>query len=249
MSVKLMRTRTVIPRIESLMRGIMFKAWLFSWLILGFLPLAGAALPVEDFVRADFFHGLPISAARNYDRTNAPKLIQMLNDPMEKGCWPNIVTTLGVIGDESVISPLVDFLEHRFEGEVDLKTFNALLNVSAALGHAAYRGNTNALNYLKNNHTVSAWKSKALGWTFKRYEGDKLSILLCKIHVRGIAISGKQEAKDLLLKMNTDQGAEYVELRTYAAANIAEALSFYDLLIAVGPDEAFKHRQPGGNQP
>jgi hypothetical protein len=194
---------------------------------------------VEKFVRVQYRHGLPYQEAAKFGKSDVPTLLRMLSDKNDRPYWSNIVLTLGIIGDESATDPLIEFLEKRFQGEVDLDTFNALLTVPAALGHSAYRGNTKALGYLLMNYTVDKFAYKRIAWQFQKYKGETLSILLCKMIIRGLAVSGNQRARDLLVKMQTDQGPEYAELRRHCQFNISEGLELHDRLKKDGPEKTF----------
>ena len=204
---------------------------------------SGAPKPVEEFVRTQFTQGIPMSEAKLYTAADVPTLIGMLNEPADSRSWANIVATLGIIGDDQGVAALIQFIEGRFAGIVDLETFNALINVSPALGHAAFRGNAKALKYLIDNHTIRSWTAKQLKWSFGKYHGKELAVLLCKIHMRGLANSCKPPAKELLIKMASDEGEDYRELRTVASDNISESAKFLDYLEAVGQDRAFKVHQ------
>lgn len=202
---------------------------------------ASAQMNVEEFVRVRYKHGLPFQEATKFGRSSVPVLLRMLADDKERPYWANIVLTLGIIGDDSAIDPLINFLEKRFEGEVDLDTLNALLTVMPALGHAAYKGNVRALNYLLTNHTIEKLAAKRINWRFQKYSGDTLDILLSKMLIRGLAVSAKQSAKDLLVKMQTDPAPEYVRLRQQCNSNISEGIDLHQRLLRDGPVATFSN--------
>ncbi|MGH7166213.1 MAG: hypothetical protein ACREIS_11890, partial [Nitrospiraceae bacterium] len=64
------------------------------------LGASASALPIQDFARQTFIHGVPYEGASRYDGSAVPVLLHMLEDPKEEPYWANIVITLGMIGDE-----------------------------------------------------------------------------------------------------------------------------------------------------
>ena len=124
---------------------------------------------VQAFVRKIYTHGFPYSKAKELNRNSVGALLEMLRDPADKPYWVNIVSALGIIGDEKAVEPLIAFLERDVRGEVDSRTVSAFVEVPRALGHIAGNGSKKALTYLLENATLESWGRKNLPWTY----GDK----------------------------------------------------------------------------
>lgn len=233
---------------------------LSSWLALvpvvigalGCVPCGFAAetsVDATSFVCREYKHGVPYVPARAYTAADVESLRRVLADPANEPYWANTIITMGIIGDARVTQPIVDFLERRFEGEVSLARFNALLSAPLALGHAAMHGNQAALDYLVRHHTLAAWEAKDLEWTFQRYRGHTRSVLLAKMVIRALAFGCKPETKAVLVRMRDSEQSEYVELRRHAQADITEALEFYELLEKQGPEKTFVYTEPAPAPP
>jgi len=81
----------------------------FGWQMSGLLS-AEQPMDVKEFVRRIFIEGVPYEEARKYGPTDVPTLLKMLADPKEEAYRTNIVVTLGIIGDERAVDPLIAFL-------------------------------------------------------------------------------------------------------------------------------------------
>lgn len=225
-----------------------------SWGRLGLLLLAtcaahvataaeGAA-KVDAFVCRNYLHGVPYQGARAFSGGDVDRLIELLKDPTQESYWHNAIVTLGIVGEERVTQVLVDFMEKRFRGPVTLHQFNALLSVPLALGHAGMRGNKSAVDYLLAHASVAAWDRAGLEWSFQKYSGERRSVLLTKMVVRGLAFSCTEPAKAMLLKMRDGTDAESVALRAHAADDIRESIAFYEELLQKGPEKTFVYTEP-----
>lgn len=197
-----------------------------------------------SFVCRIYKHGIPYVPARSYTVADVDALLKVLNDPAEKPYWANTLITLGIIGAPRVTQPIIDFLERRFQGEVTLEEFNALLSAPLALGHAAMHGNQAALDYLQQHHTLAAWEEMDPGWTFQRYRGHTRNVLMVKMVIRALAFACQPSSKALLEKMRDSDATEYVELRQHALADITEALEFFEQLAEKGPERTFVYTAP-----
>ncbi len=201
-------------------------------------------LKAVDYVLKIYKHGLPYAEARKYAAEDVPALINVLSDAREEKFWANTVLLLGIIGTDEAVTSLKTFLETRFTGEVSIDKFNALLSVLQALGHAASRGNSSALKYLLSNSLPEQWSALDLRWKFKKYEGEKLHILLSKLSMQGLALSCRPEARELLLKMRDSKDETYVSLRKFATDDIRECIESYDTLSKEGHEKVLKYREP-----
>ena len=215
---------------------------LLSGMIIAFLVITasgsqGAAMDIKTFVRAEYEHGIPYGEAAQFEGSVTPTLLNMLKDPQEKKWWGNIIATLGIIGDERAVAPLIDFLEHDIRGEVDPDLWGALLAVPQALGHIAARGDDKALNYLVANTTGKAWQTKRLPWTFQGRSGEKLYTPLIKSVIISLGISSQPRAIQVLEQMQIAP-----DTPEEAKSAVSGALKLADEIKTKGRMGVFGHR-------
>ncbi|HEX2059263.1 MAG TPA: HEAT repeat domain-containing protein [Thermoanaerobaculia bacterium] len=185
-------------------------------------------MSVEDFVRQRHAHGVPYEEAKAYGPDAVPTLIGMLQNPANEEHLPNIVATLGAIGDPRATEALIEFVE-KTEGEVSIHRFDALLAVSAALGQiagerpAAAKSENAALAYLLDHSSPSRWGAEQLRWSYGRYRGERLHDLLTEVATNGLGISGSDEAYVRLQAMRDKP--ESARVRMLLQDEITEALA------------------------
>jgi hypothetical protein len=175
--------------------------------------------------------------ARELGAEAPPTLEAMLRDTSETEYWDVIVTTMGFIGDSSCVGTLVDFLENRFKGEVNSWQLGALLSAISALGHIAGNGSSSALEYLSRACYVRTWEAKALKWHFRKYSGERLAILLAKIGVNGLSVSGTDRARHILLDLQSHP--ESAKSAAALKSNIKEGLERIDRIQKEGAVKVF----------
>lgn len=109
----------------------------------------GLALPadVRDFVAQHWIEGVPHELASRYTEADARKLIDWLKEPeRHEEFLPQIVSTLGYIGSEIAVQPLLDFVRGPLAGRAVFNAKNAAL---LRLGDLVNRsGDAAALDYL-----------------------------------------------------------------------------------------------------
>jgi len=115
--------------------------------LMGAESAVGQPMDIKEFVRKVYIHGVPYEKASKYDASMAPTLLKMLKDPREQDHWSNIVITLGMIGDESAVEPMIQFIEKRKVQRSGMMGLGYLVNKS---------GNQRALEYLIASLTTSA---------------------------------------------------------------------------------------------
>ena len=158
---------------------------------------------IKAFVRVQYHHGVPYDRAVQFDQSVVPTLLAMLKDPNEKKWWGNIIYTLGVIGDERAVDPLINFLDRDIQGEVNSSLLSALLSVPTALGHIAGKGSDQALNYLIASAKPQTRRTKTMPWRFGQLSDEKLYPALMKASIIGLGISAQPRAMQVLEQMHT----------------------------------------------
>jgi len=192
---------------------------------------------VETFVRHRYSHGVPYLRAKELGAEALPILEAMLRDTSETEYWDTIVMTMGFIGDSSSVGTLVDFLENRFDGEVTLRQFGALLSVNNALGNIAGNGSLHALDYLSTACYVKIWLAKGLKWHYRHYSGERLAVLLAKLGANGLSISGTNRAREILLSLQ--KHPESARSASALRPNIEEGLERIDRIQKEGALKVF----------
>lgn len=172
---------------------------------------------IVAFVSNTYVHGVPEAEARALGRDAVPTLLELLKRPPTDDALPNVVQTLGYIGDARARQPLIEFLETS-KGEVNDATFDALLAVPLAIGHLASNGDQGSLIYLLSWTAPNALTSSNLQWTAGAYTGKKLSLLIAKLAVNGLGVTGLDEAHEQLVALRAMASASVLR------ENIDEAI-------------------------
>ncbi len=154
---------------------------------------------VEEFVHQIYYEGVPYEQASQYGRDDVPKLLTMLKDPNEKLYRSNIIVTLGIIGDDRAVDPLLEVLESSGD-QSKPEDFASKSSVLMSLGYLINKSqNEKALAYLTAHCTPEGW----LGSNLLKAEGlqastDERSQQLSNLAVIGLALSGHPEAQATL---------------------------------------------------
>lgn len=154
---------------------------------------------VEEFVQQIYFEGIPYDQASQYGQDDVPKLLAMLNDPKNKSFQSNIIVTLGIIGDDRAVEPMIEVLESNGD-QLKQEDFAAKSSVLMSLGYLINKSqNEKALAYLKSHTTPEGWQgSKMINAEGLQASTDERSQQLSTLAVIGLALSGHPEAKNAL---------------------------------------------------
>ena len=208
---------------------------LLCWIAVS-LSLAQKAppMPVGEFVRNQFYHGIPYRAAHAYGPQAVFELVEILGNEKLKGQWANAIWVLGMIGDSSATQPLIDFLEKRFTGEVDRPAFNALLQVNQALGFLVRDPQSKALDYLKEGSSPQVW-SRRVSWKFGSVSERERDLLLTQLAINGLGITGSQAALAQLERLRDEPSKDQYLIQD----NIREGLKLARRIMERGYEEVF----------
>ena len=146
-------------------------------------------------------HGIPYVKAKKFDSETIPELFKMLENPDFKESEPNIISIIGMIGDDSAFIPLKNYFEKQ-RGEISGKTFRALLIVFQSFGHMGNKGNKEVIKYLEKWCDSSYLESAKVNFTFKGYENEDLVEIFGRMAIQGLGISGTPEAYSVLAKVD-----------------------------------------------
>lgn len=166
---------------------------------------------VREFVSQHWIQGIPYQAASQYGEADAKLLLEWLVNEPEKHeeFLPEIVTTLGFIGSELAVQPLIDFVQHP---RASRATFNAK---NAALIHFGdlvnKSGSKAALDFITkvatdretaNNLAVPRSAIAAAEAAVAGVDAPRLETLAAELAVSatfGLALAGKAEAEQTLM--------------------------------------------------
>lgn len=183
------------------------------------LPVCGAAqgdrpgepaVDVRDFVRAAYVEGVPYDAATRYTSEDSAVLLEMLGDHANALYWPNITMVLGVIGDDAVVDPLIDFVHGRNGGtEWSTSVYRGRISAVGALGYLVNKNESPAaraaLDYLLDSVDPAAWDDRELPWLVGREDAGRIREQLSVTAILGLVITGRDEAADRLNELLDDE--------------------------------------------
>jgi hypothetical protein len=129
---------------------------------------------IRTFVRQVYIEGVPYELVRRFDpQTTVPILLEMLANQGEEEHWPNVVVTLGMLGDARAVDPLIRFLEQDFDGTLSHAHYIAKSSVVMALGYLVNRsGNEQALQFLVESVDPDVWTSRGIRWLGPYHKTD-----------------------------------------------------------------------------
>ena len=185
-------------------------------------------LEIYDFVTSIHIHGVDYGAAHDLGPAALPLLEEYLNSPRMKAHWPNIISTMAFIGEPQVHDILDGFIMNRFEGEVDLMTFQALICAQGALGHV---GDPQLSTELAQGADPAYWLT--LPWQYKHYNGEHLQILWSKLSINALSYTASEHAEESL------RGLEQAPFHPRQMSNITEGLERIPTIRSMGI-EAFE---------
>jgi HEAT repeat protein len=194
---------------------------------------------IRSFVRQIYIEGVPYEQAIRFDANTAvPVLLSMLTDPNEEDYWPNVVITLGMLGDERAVDPLIKFLEQDVPGaQLSRSHYVAKTGVLMAFGYLINKsGSQRALTYLRDSLKPDVWRQRGLSWLgpFNR-DAEARDVQLTKMAILGLALSAHPAAAEALRSL---QGPPQTEperkLHARLSTAVAEALREHRIIATEG---------------
>jgi hypothetical protein len=124
----------------------------------------GAPMPVEEFVTQIYFEGLPLAQAATYGEEEVETLLRMLDDPNMVQFHENIALTLGMIGSERAVDPLISYI-NKGVGSTGATTsrpaYKGRIAAIVALGYLVnLSGSQKALSYLLESTSPATWAQR-----------------------------------------------------------------------------------------
>ncbi|MCB2264298.1 MAG: hypothetical protein LGR52_15365 [Candidatus Thiosymbion ectosymbiont of Robbea hypermnestra] len=143
---------------------------------------------IGNFVQEIYTEGIPFEQASRYSGSVVPRLLRMLKSPGKQDSWPNIVTTLGMIGDKRAVGPIIEFIE-KGAGTWNRSRKQAQKSAIVSLGYLInLSGDQDALDYLIRRAFL--WLSPPRGSGSDKNLG--------KYAIQGLALSGNRKAAKAL---------------------------------------------------
>jgi HEAT repeat protein len=176
-----------------------------------------------------YIEGVPYENAIRFDANAAvPTLLSMLADPNEEEYWPNIVITLGMLGDERAVDPLIKFLEQDApRAQLSRSHYIAKTGVLMALGYLINKGGSQkALTYLRDSLNPDAWRQRRLSWISPfNPDVEARDLQLTKMAILGLALSAHPAAAEALRSLQKPPQTEAErKLHARLSTAVAEAL-------------------------
>lgn len=199
---------------------------------------AFAQADIRSFVQTLHVEGVPYEEAVRFDAdASTTTLLQMLADPNEEPHWSNIVITLGMLGHERAVQPLVQFLEQDAGGRLSRRHHAAKNVVPLALGYLVNRSrNPAALAYLQAGVKPETWAARNLRWLSPVHDtSDGRNQQLSKMAILGLALSAHPAAGQTL---HTLQGPATSEaeraFRTRVRGLVGDAIAAHQTIARQG---------------
>ena len=164
--------------------------------------LAQQHTTVKDFVHQIYIHGVPYEIASKYGSEDTSVLLEMLLDDKEQPYWSNIVITLGMIGENRAVGPMIEFINRNNSNKISPEVYTAKTSAIISLGYIINKtGNKKALDYLAESLQPNVWQNRKIGWESPFYKSKiERDGYLTEAAVLGLGLSGKPEAKIKLLE-------------------------------------------------
>jgi len=154
----------------------------------------------EALARTTYHEGVPYAEARKLTDTGAARLAEMLDDPAEARHHAQIAEVLGMSGRAGAYEAIARAAAAPPTGEVDSATLRTRVAVLAALGHLA-RSDDRAFEDLV---AAALGDGPAPAWRHGRLRGPRLTALLRRSALSGLALSGRTQAGEILQQLLID---------------------------------------------
>jgi hypothetical protein len=170
---------------------------------------------VREFVSQHWIQGIPYQAASQYGEADAKLLLEWLNEPEKhEEFLPEIVTTLGFIGSELAVQPLIDFVQNPRATRAVFKAKHAalihlgdLVNKSGSQAALDFLTKVAADAGMANNLAVPRATIAAAEAAVAGVDAPSAETIAAELAVSatfGLALAGKAEAEQTLAGMVND---------------------------------------------
>ena len=124
----------------------------------------------------------------------------MLKDPNPTLYHENIALTLGMIGSESAVDPLISYVSASAEGPVSRQAYKGRVGALVGLGYILNRSSSEkALSFLMQSASPDSWERlEAKGVTRPKSTIAETARDLSKYAIIGLGLSGNPKAAEYL---------------------------------------------------
>src|SRR5438034_1092275 len=194
---------------------------------------------LSELITHPYRHGVPYDVVMSFGERAVPLLKQHLEEPSLAQFRAQMLIMIGYLGGPGETPLLRHYIMDRFEGEIAESDLRAVMAALEALGFISDR-DTAALAFLKSA-TNPVLFSK-VHFTSSIRGPERLRLLLSKIAINGIGMSGRQEAEAILLEL---QRHPYSPDQL---GNVSYALESHGRLMKVGRSAFYRaSKAPGGD--
>jgi len=186
---------------------------------------AGFDARLDEFITHPGMHGVPYDQTVSFGAGALPKLRQRLEEPAFAQFRYQMLIMVGYLGGPSETPLLEHYLMDRFEGEIAESDLRAVLAALLALGYISDRDPA-ALAFLKSATNPVLFRKVRFSSSIRGPEG--LRLLLSKVAINGIGVSGRPEAESILLELRRHPYSPN------QLGNVADALKSHARLMKVG---------------
>ena len=182
-------------------------------------------LGVPDFARTIYIKGAPYDEAIAFTSEDSAILLDMLRNEENALYWPNVTTLLGVIGDDDVVRPLIDFVHGRDSFAESTTVYRGRLSGIMALGYLVNKSsNTEALAYLLDSVDPQVWMERDISWLARlaaSENAERLRVQLSASAILALALTGRDDAANRLDELLTTESTP-ARLRQVAESALPE---------------------------
>ena len=207
--------------------------------VIPLIPLTAEAQDIKSFVQEIYIEGVPYEEVVRFNAlTTTPILLAMMADPDEEANLPNIVVTLGMLGDEQAVEPLIRFIETApSTGPLTHPQYVARTSAVISLGYIVNKTrNRQALEYLTQSVQPQVWSERRMAWISPYHSNpQERNAYLSKMAILGLGLSAAPAAAETLRSLRMTSATEEDRIfREKVAAAVAEALGAHETIGRIG---------------
>ena len=214
-------------------------------------PAAGQAPDVRTFVHRIYIEGVPYEEAARFDpAASVPILLDMLADPKEAEYWPNTVVTLGMLGDERAVDPLIQFLQQGATAPLSHPQYIAKSSVVMALGYIINKSRSEkALQFLVESTDPEIWARRDIKWSSPYHSTEvERNRQLTIMSILGLGLSGDPRAARVLRSLRQTSATPQAKTLRAQIPEVGdvlkEALQANQKIAKTGMADYYRQRSP-----
>ncbi|MCA9069244.1 MAG: S1 family peptidase [Planctomycetaceae bacterium] len=182
-------------------------------------------VPVEEFVKRRYVHGLPWEQAAKYSsKQDVKKLVELLDQEQTAAWHDNIVATLALSGNKKAVKPLLAFIESG-KDELSDDAWRAKRTGVMLMGVLVNKTqNKKALKFLQqtaqqDNQAASEYEWTVPGNNETAYRRERLATMA----IWGLSLSGQDSAIETLEQLKNQLPTNFQDESGQAVVNEALA--------------------------